>query len=236
MLTSTPAMAQTTAAEGPALDGSQPHQADVAAPYREAAISKWAEQIDQLRQRDVDVTPAHNAVLLIGSSSIRRWTDADRFFAPRPVINRGYGGARYSDLVVFADTLISPHQFEDLIIFIGNDIAGKPQDKTPAEVEPLVRHVVAVARAHQPAAMIHLVEVTPSPKRFDVWPRIRALNAMLREVAFTEPNVSFVATAETYLDRNDQPLIELFVEDRLHLNDDGYDRWASILVQAVNAE
>lgn len=209
---------------------------DLAAPFRQAAVDRWSDEIRQLKELDDAQRPAENAVMLLGSSSVRLWTDADRLLAPRPVIRRGYGGARYSDLVVFAEELITPHAFNDLVIFVGNDVSGDDQDKTPAEVEPLVRRIIAIAREHQPAATIHLVEVTPTPVRFFIWPKIRQLNAMLREVALTEPHVRFVATAEHYLDRDNQPREELFRDDRLHQNEAGYAIWASILNRAIQPD
>ncbi|MEM6364307.1 MAG: GDSL-type esterase/lipase family protein [Planctomycetota bacterium] len=207
---------------------------DVAEPYREAAIARWSSDIDALLQLDAERQADENALMLLGSSSIRLWDTAAEAFAPRPVIRRGYGGAKFVDLVVFAERLITPHQFDDLIVFVANDISGSKKDRSPVEVEPLVRHIIEVARRHQPEAIIHLVEVTPTPKRFAVWPAIRELNAMLREVALTEPNVRFVATAQHYLDQQDQPRSELFGDDRLHQNEAGYALWASLLKRSMS--
>jgi lysophospholipase L1-like esterase len=108
-------------------------------------------------------------------------------------------------------------------------VSGKPDDKTPEQVEELVRYLLGVSHAHQPDAPVLIIEVTPTEKRFAVWPQIRAVNAKLREIALTTANTYFIATAEHYLDPDGNPRNELFVEDKLHLNGDGYDLWATLI-------
>lgn len=222
------AKAQDAAAAGVASQTSE-SDADVLAPYREAATKRWEKEIQKYETLDANTTDPADGILLIGSSSIRRWDTAADDLAPFRVIPRGYGGARYSDLAVYAERLITPHDFRAIVAFVGNDISGKETDATPEEVEQLVRHVVAVAREHRPGAPVLLVEVTPTRSRYDAWPKIRELNAMLREVCFTEPNVHFVATAETFLTHDNQPRENLFVDDQLHLNEEGYVIWGKII-------
>ncbi|MEM9367136.1 MAG: GDSL-type esterase/lipase family protein [Planctomycetota bacterium] len=207
----------------------------MAAIDREAIIRKWDDDIEALEKLDQDQVDPEGAVLLLGSSSIRRWEDAQAMLAPYPVIRRGYGGARYSDLVVFASRLIHPHQYSAVVIFVGNDIAGKDQDRQPEEVETWVRETIRVSLAHQPDAAVLLVEVTPTAKRFAVWPQIQELNSMLHEVAESLTGVHFVATSQHYLDSEGQPREQLFVSDRLHLNEDGYQIWASLIREKLDA-
>lgn len=207
----------------------------MAAINREAILKKWDDDIRDLEKLDQEQPDPEGAVLLLGSSSIRRWEDAPSMLAPYPVIRRGYGGARYSDLVVFAPRLIQPHNYAAVVIFVGNDIAGNDQDRRPDEVETWVRETIRVSQKHQPKAAVLLVEVTPTSKRFAVWPQIQELNMMLREVTESMPGVHFVATSEHYLDQDGQPRDELFVSDKLHLNNDGYHIWASLIRKKLDA-
>lgn len=223
------ATAQDAIASDSATPAETAAQMDVLAPYREAAVKRWEKEIQKYEALDQKSTDPADGILLIGSSSIRRWDSAPEDLAPFRVIPRGYGGAKYSDLAVFAERLITPHDFRAVVVFVGNDISGKETDATPEAVERLVRHVVGIAREHRPDASVLLVEVTPTRSRYDAWPKIRQLNAMLREVCFTEPNVHFVATAETFLTHDNQPRENLFVDDQLHLNKEGYDIWGKII-------
>jgi lysophospholipase L1-like esterase len=194
--------------------------------YRAKAVEKWEKEIKKIEARDAEEQDPDDAILFIGSSSIRRWDQIDSDMAPYRAIQRGYGGAKYSDLAIYAERLIQPHQYRALVIFVGNDVSGKPDDRTPSEVEALVRYVVGVSKAHQPTAPVLLIEVTPTQKRFAVWGKIREINAVLREVALSTPHTYFIATADRFLDPTGNPRNELFVDDQLHLNEVGYDRWA----------
>ena len=151
--------------------------------YREQATKRWEKTILEIEARDKETTDPSDAVLFIGSSSIRRWEDIAIDMAPYRPIQRGYGGSKYSDVAVFAKRLVEPHQYRALLIFVGNDVSGKPEDHTPDEVEQLVRYVVQVSHSHQPDAPVLLIEVTPTEKRYAAWPKIRAVNSRLREVA-----------------------------------------------------
>jgi len=199
------------------------------APYREPALRRWSRVIEKLEDRDAAADDPVDGILFIGSSSIRLWTDIAIDMSPYRPIQRGYGGARYSDLAVFAERLIEPHQYRALVCFVANDITGSPRDNSPAEVEKLVRYIVSVSRQHRPDAPVLLVDITPTESRWQVWPEIRRVNAVLREIALSTPDTYFVATAEHYLSPDNQPRPEYFLSDRLHLNSDGYDLWSRLI-------
>ena len=196
---------------------------------REAAVARWEDDIEKLEALDKSQADPADAILFIGSSSIRRWTDLADDMAPFPTIRRGYGGAKYSDLAIYADRLIRPHHYRALVIFVGNDVSGKSTDHTPDQVEQFVRHVLGVAHDHQPDSPVLLIEVTPTEKRWAVWDRIRQVNGRLREIALRTPNTYFLPTASHFLRPDPAPRPELFTKDRLHLNERGYGLWAKLI-------
>lgn len=197
--------------------------------YREAAVKKWEAAISELETLDAAEQSPKDAILFVGSSSIRRWSDIAVDMAPYRTIRRGYGGAKFSDLAIFARRLIHPHDYRALVIFVGNDVTGKETDRTPDEFEELVDYVVGVAHDHLADRPVFLVEVTPTESRLKAWPKIRKSNERLREVALRTPNTYFIPTASHYLRPDGSPRNELFVEDRLHLNEHGYDLWSSLI-------
>ncbi len=204
-------------------------QDDVLAPYRDAAVERWEDDIKKLEALDELTEDPAGGILFLGSSSIRRWDTIATDMSPYPAIKRGYGGAKYSDLAVYAERLIRPHRYRGVVIFVGNDVSGKDSDHTPDQVEQLVRHVLKVSQRHSPSSPVLLIEVTPTEKRWNVWGKIRAVNARLREIALTTENTYFIATAEHYLTPAGLPRSELFVEDKLHLNEQGYDLWSTLI-------
>ncbi len=206
---------------------------DPVALYGKAAKEKWEETIQKMEAQDRQEKDPENGVLLIGSSSIRLWETASEDLAPFPVIPRGYGGARYSDLAVFIDRIIKPHRFRACVMFVGNDVTGSKDDRTPEEVRDLVQYILAAIHRHEPQAKVFIVEITPTPKRFAAWPQIRQVNAVLRELALTDPNTHFIPTADYYLTADDQPVPKFFREDKLHQTREGYRVWGKIIQRAL---
>jgi len=202
---------------------------DPLARYRDAAIQKWSKDIDRIASLDKSQQDPPEAVLFLGSSSIRLWKEIADDLRPWPVIERGYGGAKFSDLAVFADQLVKPHKFRAVAIFVGNDVTGAADDKTPEEVVRLFEHVVAVVRKVAPEAPVFLLEITPTPKRWAAWPQIQQVNAALKKACDSGYRLHFISTHQRYLDGQGQPMPELFREDRLHQNRDGYQRWSQLI-------
>jgi len=190
--------------------------------YRAAAVERWATAIAELEVKDKAESHPDDSILFVGSSSIRRWSNIAADMAPYQVIQRGYGGARWADVAVFAERLISPHKFRAVVFFVGNDITGGGEDRTPAEVARLFAYVVGRVREHNAEAPVFYIAVTPTESRFAAWPEVRAGNTAVRQFCERWKNTYFIGTESIYLDANGNPRPELFVADKLHLSRDGY--------------
>ena len=58
---------------------------------------------------------------------------------------------------------------------------------------------------------------------------------MLRKITESTPGVYYIPTAYAFLDRDGIPRAELFKEDRLHLNEVGYQIWSKIVLGALES-
>lgn len=199
--------------------------------HREAAIEKWEDDIVALEQLDASEILADDAILFIGSSSVRRWTSMQRDMAPWRTIRRGYGGARFTDLASFAKRLVANHDYQALVIFVANDIAGRDSDRTPEEVLELFKYTVEQVRSIRPAQPIFYIEITPTSSRFSAWDSISQSNQLIRQHCESDPKLHFIQTARAFMNASGRPNDALFVKDRLHLNEVGYKRWAKIIKQ-----
>ncbi len=202
---------------------------DPIAQYRAAAVERWEDDIQELEQLDQAETDPEHAILFIGSSSIRLWEEMAEDMAPWPTIRRGYGGAKLSDLAVYVERLIEPHQFDALVIFVANDISGKESDKTPEEVLRLYQYVIKTVRQSRADTPVFFIGITPSSSRFAVWDQIKQANALIARYCSSEPRLHYIDTADHYLTEAGKPKDALFREDQLHLNRDGYRLWAKII-------
>lgn len=207
---------------------------DELAKYRQQALEKWEKDIQALEQLDKTQTDPENAILFLGSSSIRRWESIAEDMAPWAVIRRGYGGARFSDLAVFAKRLADPHQFDAVAIFVGNDISGGEQDKQPEEVLRLIKITVAEIRQQHPTQPIFLIAITPTSSRFDVWDQIRQVNQLMADYCSQHETLHYIDTAKHFLDSQGHPNDSLFVDDHLHLNSAGYQLWARLIKRELS--
>jgi len=169
--------------------------------YRSKGIEKWEEDIQKLEKRNAEEA--------------------------MPDDSCGYGGAKYVDMVLFADRILSTKNYRSLVMFAANDVSGKDKpNSTPEEVSVAILEIIRISKSHHPDAPIFIIEITPTLAREQVWDKTRQINAALREVALSTPNTWFITTAERYLNPDGSIKGQYFVEDKLHLNADGYKVWA----------
>ena len=207
---------------------------ELLAPFRKKS-EKWKEDVAKLAaSNNTDAGSEH--VLFLGSSSFRLWDSIQKDLAPLKVVRRAYGGARFRDLAIHTPELIGGLRFHKAVVFIANDITGKvEEDVDPKTVSKLARLVVWQLRQEQPDVQVHLLAVTPTPLRYEYWPRIQRTNTMLRKIAESTPGVYYIPTAYAFLDRDGIPRPELFKDDRLHLNEVGYQIWSKIVLGALES-
>ncbi|HAC92474.1 MAG TPA: hypothetical protein DCF63_17870 [Planctomycetaceae bacterium] len=209
----------------------------VVAERRQQAIEKWESEIVALEQLDRSEPDPDAPILFVGSSSIRLWKQIKDDLAPWPVVRRGFGGATFCDLIVYADRLLKPHDYRALVVFVANDISGSKNansvDRSPEDVFEMFRYFVQLAREQKPDQPIFFVSITPTSSRFHVWNQVNRANELIRQYADTDKLIHFIDTRQYFFTSEGQPDDSLFVKDRLHLNRAGYQRWASIIRSAL---
>lgn len=201
--------------------------------FQEAAKS-WEPEIQKLEAKDKTEKDPENAILYIGSSSIRLWKNIDKDMAPYPAIQRGYGGAKFTDLLVYAKRIVYPHQFRALVVYVANDITGGKEDKTPREVLGMFKTLEKIVRKKYKNQPIYFVAFTPTKSRWKAWPKIREANALIQAYCKTKKNLQFIETEAHYLGADGLPIDEYFIADKLHQTQKGYDVWAAIIKKKLN--
>jgi hypothetical protein len=197
-------------------------------------VKAWENDIQQFEQLDKNISYPENAILFAGSSSIRLWTTLEKDMTPYPVIQRGYGGAKLSDFIVYADRIFKPHPCKAIVIFIANDITGTNQDKSPEEVAGLFRSLLKIIRKSHPETPVFWIALTPTVSRWKVWPEIMKANSLINDICYNTKNTYFIRTDYAFLNENGQPKEELFRDDKLHLTEKGYFVWTGILKKRLN--
>jgi hypothetical protein len=192
-------------------------------------VLSWENDIQKFGQLDKSETYQKNAILFAGSSSIRLWSTLAKDMAPYPVIQRGFGGSKLSDLAVYANRIFDPHSCSALVVFVANDITGSDQDKSPQEVASLFRNVIKTIRKSHPETPVFWIEITPTALRWKVWPEIQKANSLIKKICDSQKNLFFIKTDFAFLNEDGLPKGELFRDDKLHLNEKGYAVWTEII-------
>ncbi len=197
-------------------------------------VKAWETAIQKFEQLDKSENYPDESVIFAGSSSILLWSTLKEDMAPYPVIHRGYGGAKLSDLAVYAGRIFDPHVFRAAVIFVANDITGSEQDKSPDEVLALYKSVVKTIRKNHKDVPVFWIAITPTTSRWKAWPQIQKANMLIKEYSEKNKNLHFITTDFAFLGNDGKPKNELFRDDLLHLNDKGYDVWQEIIKKELD--
>lgn len=192
-----------------------------------ADLAKWEKEISAFEASDKTNPPPRGAILFVGSSSIRLWTNLATAFPKQKVINRGFGGSQIADSVAFADRIILPYKPKMVVFYAGdNDIAN---GNSPEQVLADFKRFVGTVHDARPGTTIAFISIKPSPSRWHLADKQKAANQLIKALCEKEKQLSYIDVFTPMLGANGEPRPELFVEDRLHLNTKGYELWRSVI-------
>ncbi len=203
--------------------------------YRELPeVKAWESEIEKFEQLDIAKSYPSDAIMFAGSSSIRLWSTLGKDMLPYNVIQRGYGGAKLSDFAVYADRILYPHKCRAIVLFIANDISGSNSDKSPLEVSQLFRKTLHIIRRQFRETPVIWVSVTPTPLRWHIWPEIKEAGEMISEICENQRNTYYLDTEKYFTNEKGLPRADLFLDDRLHLNAEGYKVWSGLIKKELD--
>lgn len=191
---------------------------------------KWEKSIAQFEAQDQKSPPPQDAVLFVGSSSIRLW-DLAQAFPDLATINRGFGGSQMSDVVRYARRIITAYKPRLIVLYEGdNDLAAK---ETPEQVAADFDQLLKIVRADLPTTPLVVIGAKPSHKRWAMIEQQRQLNRLLAERCAKDGHATFLDVEKPMLGADGQPKANLFRDDDLHLNAEGYKLWSGLLSPLV---
>lgn len=187
---------------------------------------RWGKDIQAFEKQDHAEAPPQNAILFVGSSTIRGW-DLKKYFPDLDTINRGFGGSQISDSLFFANRIIIPYKPRIIVFYAGdNDIAS---GKSPEQVKDDFKDLVEAVHAGLPSTRFVFLSIKPSIARWSLAEKMRRANDLIREFADQNNKVDFVDMQPIMLGEDGKPKPEFLVEDGLHLSPAGYDAWSAAL-------
>ncbi len=186
-------------------------------------------EIKAFKTQDSIHFPPKHAILFLGSSSFRKWTDVQKSFPQYKVINRGFGGSTFPDAIHYLDQIVYPYQPRQILIYEGdNDLASS--DKITADsVLNRFKELFFLLRKNLPTTTIDFVSIKPSPSRQKLMPEMEKANSLIKNFLKDKRNSAFIDVYHSMLANDGLPDKSIFIEDELHMNAKGYAIWQKII-------
>lgn len=181
---------------------------------------------------DASNPPPAGGAVFVGSSSIRLWKTLAEDFPGLATLNRGFGGSGMEDALFYQERLVLAYQPRLVVLYTGeNDIAS---GQTPEAVAAGFRTFRERLHAALPQTRLIYLSIKDSPSRARMASRFATANELIAADCATDSRCTFVDVNTPMLDASGGTRPELFVQDQLHLNPDGYAIWKRELAPYLN--
>jgi lysophospholipase L1-like esterase len=197
--------------------------------FTTAAAQPFAEEIAAFRKNDSIEAPPRQAILFVGSSSFRKWTDVQDYFPGHTIINRGFGGSTLPDLIRYAPDIIYPYHPKQVVIYCGENDLASSDTITATVVLQRFKTLFNLIRTHLPGVPVLFVGIKPCPSRWRLEEKMREANKRIRKYLKKRKNAAFVSTWKPMLGEDGKPVDSIFIEDKLHMNASGYAIWKKLI-------
>lgn len=189
--------------------------------------TRFANKIKALSEKEYNFNSDKKRVVFTGSSSIVRWETVAADFSNYNVINNGFGGSVFSDLIYYYDELILSPQPDILFIYEGdNDVArGKDLKIIFNEAKELYTRI----QKDLPNTKVIFISPKPCLANWSKKDKYIQLNKKLKKYCKKQNDLEFADVWSVMIDENDVVFQDIFVEDGDHMNAKGYAIWIELI-------
>lgn len=194
--------------------------------------NRFKEQVDQLYNKEYNFNPDKKLVVFAGSSSVKMWKDVQDYYPGFNIINNGFGGSQFSDLLYFTNELILKPKPDILFIYEGdNDVAS---NKKAGLIKRQAKELYEKVRKELPEAKIVFISPKPSIARWNLKKKYEKVNRRLEKYCSKNDNLEFADVWNAMLDEKGLVFQDIFIQDGLHMNEKGYDLWGKVIGEYLN--
>ena len=195
-------------------------------PEAKNPADRWEKTIRTFEDWDRKNTFPSDAILFVGSSSIRMWPTRESFKG-LAVINRGFGGSQISDVNYYAKRIVLCYAPKVIAFYAGdNDIAA---GESARQVFDDYKEFIKLVHRTLPKTRVIFISIKPSGSRWSLWPVMNKANMMIKKFCNSDSRLFYFDAATPLLNNEGEPNLDLFLSDQLHLNAQGYERWTKRL-------
>jgi lysophospholipase L1-like esterase len=189
----------------------------------------FADEIKEFKKQDITNPPASNAILFVGSSSFRKWTDVSSYFPGYPIINRGFGGSTFPDVILYAPDIIYPYHPKQVVIYCGDNDLASSDAVTADTVFERFKVLFELIRTNLPGENILFVSIKPSPSRARLKEKMEKANLLIQTYLSLQQHAAFADVYLKMLKPDGSVMTDIFLEDNLHMNAKGYAIWQKVI-------
>ena len=189
---------------------------------------RFDEDIQRLEAEDKRHPPHQEAIVFVGSSSIRGWHNTIKDdLAPLTVIPRGFGGSNMNDALHYADRIVLPYRPRAIVLYEGDN--DTVQGISPKQIADTFQQFVDKVHEELPQCRIYFLSIKPSVSRWHLWPKMKEANSLIATKCTQDKRLTFVDVASAMLNEEGTPKKTIFKQDNLHMTRDGYVIWRDVL-------
>lgn len=191
----------------------------------QAQQPRFYTDIQRFKQADSIQSPPKNAVLFIGSSSFTMWKDVQDYFPSHRILNRGFGGSTLPDLIHYFNDIVVPYHPKQIVIYCGENDLAASDTVSGLTVAQRFTTLFGMIREKYPRVPVLYISMKPSPSREHLMLKMDKGNYTIKELLKKDKQSAFLDVYHLMVDDNGKPREELFREDMLHMNRNGYAIW-----------
>lgn len=193
------------------------------------AQNPFEKEILAYEKQDSLSMPAKGQILFIGSSSFRLWKSFEADMKGLPAsFNRGFGGSTLADALYYFDRMVVKYQPKWIMMYEGdNDLA---KGKLPQQIAAEYDEFKARLKKQVPGAKLVYVAARPSLARVALVDKQKELNALIKA-----KGDYFIDMHSPFYLADGSLMMDIFVADKLHLNEKGYAIFAKQIRQFVQS-
>jgi lysophospholipase L1-like esterase len=156
---------------------------------------RFAEEIERFAEADRVSPPPAGGLLLAGDSDIRLWDrqSADSLLPGGAVTNRGFGGARTWETVLYFPQAVLPARPRAIVYCAGDNDMSVLKADAPANIVAMFRLFLDLVERHLPdCRRVFFLAVHPTPRTMHKAAWIDLANKDLRRLCGDSPIAEFV--------------------------------------------
>lgn len=193
----------------------------------------WYEEEIKRLEKDYTKTANEAETIFYGSSSIRLWTSLNEDFKELKPVNLGFGGSTLAACVWFFERVMTPYHPKRIIIYAGDNDLG--DGRHPEEVFIFFQQLVVKINKRFGDLPCYFVSLKPSISRWQMVDQFKYTNNLIEtEIITRNDNWHFINVFKEMIDPAGRLKKEYFLNDGLHLSENGYRLWKEIIKKHIN--